>query len=60
MTLLSIILPGLTFLKRREIFSAILAILLQLTIIGWLPAVVWAVTANNNLNYKRSVNQYHY
>ena len=60
MTPLSIIMPGITFFKRGENFSGIFAIVLQLSVIGWLPAIVWAITSHKNSDYKRNVNQYHY
>ena len=43
MTLIAILLPWLSFLLRGRILKFIICLLLQLTLIGWLPAAVWAV-----------------
>ena len=48
MILVSILLPWLSFLLRGKILAGILCILLQITLIGWLPAAIWAVIALNN------------
>jgi hypothetical protein len=51
MTLLAILLPWLSFILRGRILRGILCLLLQLTIIGWLPAALWALA---NLNESRA------
>ena len=51
MTLIAIIFPFLSFLLRGKIFRGILCFVLQLTILGWLPAAMWAL---NSLNSDRS------
>jgi uncharacterized membrane protein YqaE (UPF0057 family) len=43
MILIAILFPGLSFLFRGKIIHFILCIILQLTVIGWLPAAIWAV-----------------
>ncbi|KAA2245196.1 YqaE/Pmp3 family membrane protein [Chitinophaga agrisoli] len=48
MTLIAVLLPWLSFLLRGKILSGILCLILQITIIGWLPAAIWAVTSLNN------------
>jgi uncharacterized membrane protein YqaE (UPF0057 family) len=48
MTLIAILLPWLSFLLRGKILSGILCLLLQITLIGWLPAAIWAVVSLNN------------
>jgi TM2 domain-containing membrane protein YozV len=54
MILLAIIFPGISFLLRGKILSAILAIILQLTLVGWLPVAIWAVVSLvNSRNNKR-------
>jgi hypothetical protein len=47
MILLAILLPWLSFLVRGKIFAGILCLILQCTIIGWLPAAIWAVMSRN-------------
>ena len=41
--LLSIILPPLAFLLRGKILTAIICLILLLTLIGWPIAAIWAV-----------------
>ena len=48
MTLIAIIFPWLSFLLRGRILSGIICLLLQCTLIGWLPAAVWAVISLQN------------
>jgi len=54
MTLIAILFPALSFLLRGKIFAAILAFILQCTLIGWLPVAIWAVVSRSNAeNHKR-------
>ncbi len=48
MTLLAIILPWLSFILRGHILSGILCLILQVTLIGWVPAAVWALMSLHN------------
>jgi uncharacterized membrane protein YqaE (UPF0057 family) len=48
MTLIAILLPWLSFIFRGKILSGILCLILQITLIGWLPAAVWAVLSLQN------------
>ncbi|MBL7683392.1 MAG: YqaE/Pmp3 family membrane protein [Flavipsychrobacter sp.] len=43
MILIAILLPWLSFFLRGRILRGILCLVLQITLIGWLPAAVWAV-----------------
>ncbi|OSZ78284.1 YqaE/Pmp3 family membrane protein [Chitinophagaceae bacterium IBVUCB1] len=43
MILIAILLPWLSFLLRGRILRGIVCLLLQITLIGWLPAAIWAV-----------------
>ncbi|MFM0441811.1 YqaE/Pmp3 family membrane protein [Paraburkholderia strydomiana] len=43
--LLAIILPGLQFFTIGRPVAGIICLLLQLTIIGWVPAAIWSVFA---------------
>lgn len=45
MILIAVLIPFLSFILRGHIFKGILCLILQLTIIGWLPAAIWAVTS---------------
>ncbi len=46
--LLAILLPFLSFIFRGKIISGIICLILQFTLIGWLPAAIWAVMSLNN------------
>lgn len=48
MTLLAILLPWLSFMLRGRILTGILCLILQITLIGWLPAAIWAVLSLQN------------
>jgi hypothetical protein len=48
MTLLAILLPWLSFLLRGKILSGMLCLILQCTLIGWIPAAFWAVVSLHN------------
>ncbi|MBN2647958.1 MAG: YqaE/Pmp3 family membrane protein [Thiotrichales bacterium] len=43
--ILAILLPWLLFFTIHRPFAGILCLILQITIIGWLPAALWAVYA---------------
>ncbi|WP_082377312.1 YqaE/Pmp3 family membrane protein [Chryseobacterium indologenes] len=46
--LLAILLPFLSFMVRGKIITGIVCLILQITLIGWLPAAIWAVLSLNN------------
>lgn len=48
MTLIAIFFPSLSFLLRGKILTAILCLILQITLIGWIPAAIWAVISLQN------------
>lgn len=43
--LLAIFLPWLSFFTIGRPFAGIFCLLLQITLVGWLPAAIWAVYA---------------
>lgn len=45
MILLAILLPWLSFLLRGKLISGILCLILQITVLGWIPAAIWAVVS---------------
>ncbi|WP_241280067.1 YqaE/Pmp3 family membrane protein [Chryseobacterium cucumeris] len=51
--LLAILLPFLSFMVRGKVFTGIICLILQITLIGWLPAAIWAVLSLN-LNNERA------
>ena len=42
---------------QGKIVSGIICLLLQITIIGWIPAFIWAVTALNRMYADRRTNK---
>ncbi len=54
MILIAVLIPWLSFFLRGKIFSGILCLLLQITLIGWIPAAIWAVMSRvDGKNKKR-------
>jgi uncharacterized membrane protein YqaE (UPF0057 family) len=43
--LIAMILPWLTFFTIGRPIAGIICLILQITIVGWLPATIWAVYA---------------
>lgn len=48
MTLIAIFFPFASFLLRGRIFTSIICLILQVTLIGWIPAAIWAVVSLQN------------
>lgn len=46
---LAFFLPWLSLMLQGKVGSGIVCLILQLTIIGWIPAFIWAVTALNRM-----------
>lgn len=46
--LLAIICPFLSFIFRGKLISGIVCLILQITLIGWLPAAIWAGMSLSN------------
>lgn len=55
MILVAILVPWLSFFLRGKIISGIVCLVLQLTLIGWLPAAIWAVMSRRNAKTKKEV-----
>jgi len=43
MTLVAIFFPFVSFFLRGKIITSIICLILQITLIGWIPAAIWAV-----------------
>jgi len=43
--LIALVLPWLTFFTIKRPIAGVICLILQCTIIGWLPATIWAVYA---------------
>lgn len=48
--------PWLSLFLQEKILSGIICLILQLTIIGWIPAFIWAVTDLNRMYADRRTN----
>lgn len=55
--LIAFLLPWLTFFTIGRPFSGILCLILQITLIGWIPATIWAVYALSQYNTEKQINQ---
>jgi uncharacterized membrane protein YqaE (UPF0057 family) len=53
MIALAILLPWLALMLRGRIFQGLLCLILQVTLIGWIPAAIWAALVVNNDNQER-------
>ena len=45
MLFIAVLLPWLSFFLRGKIIQGLLCLILQITILGWLPAAIWAVAS---------------
>lgn len=52
---IALLLPWLAFFTIGRPIAGILCLLLQLTVIGWLPATIWAVYALSEFNTDRKL-----
>ncbi|WP_343030563.1 YqaE/Pmp3 family membrane protein [Phnomibacter ginsenosidimutans] len=48
MTLIAILFPFLSFILRGKIIIGIVCLILQVTLLGWIPAAIWAVISLQN------------
>jgi uncharacterized membrane protein YqaE (UPF0057 family) len=55
--LIAIVLPPLAILLCGKPFQAILALILQITILGWIPAAVWAILVVNSYQQDKRTNR---
>jgi uncharacterized membrane protein YqaE (UPF0057 family) len=55
--LLALLLPWLSFFFIGRPFAGIICLLLQITLIGWVPAAIWAVYALSQYETDRKINQ---
>ncbi|HQS52488.1 MAG: hypothetical protein B7X86_15625 [Sphingobacteriales bacterium 17-39-43] len=57
MILIAILVPWLSFFFRGKIFAGIICLILQITLIGWLPAAIWAVVSRMNARNDQKLRQ---
>jgi len=53
MTLIAILFPWLSFFLRGRIIKGIICAVLQITLLGWIPAAIWAVLDLQNKRAER-------
>jgi len=53
--LISILLPWLGFFTIGRPFSGIIYLFLQISLIGWIPAVIWSVYALSQYNTDKKI-----
>ena len=55
--IIAIFLPFFVFFTIGRPFSGIICLILQVTVIGWLPAALWAVYALSQYNTDKKIRQ---
>ena len=50
--LLALFLPWLTFFTMGKVIQGFICLILQLTVIGWLPATIWVFFSISDYNRK--------
>lgn len=55
--LIAFLLPWLTFFTIGRPFSGIICLILQITLIGWIPATIWAVYALSEYNTEKKIDK---
>ncbi|MFI4919474.1 MAG: YqaE/Pmp3 family membrane protein [Legionellales bacterium] len=54
----AIFVPFITFFTIGKPMTGIICLILQLTVIGWIPAALWAVYALSQYNTDKKLNGY--
>ena len=55
--IIAILLPFLVFLTIGRPIAGIICLILQVTLIGWLPAAIWAVYALSQYNTDKKISE---
>ncbi len=55
--LIALLLPWLTFFTIRRPIAGLICLILQMTLIGWIPAAIWAVYALSQYKTDRKIEQ---
>ncbi|THI90531.1 MAG: YqaE/Pmp3 family membrane protein [Nitrospira sp. CG24A] len=55
--IIAIFLPWLTFFTIGQPIAGVICLLLQLTLIGWIPATIWAVYALGQYKTDKKIEQ---
>ncbi|MFP6749593.1 MAG: YqaE/Pmp3 family membrane protein [Alphaproteobacteria bacterium] len=55
--LIALLLPWFLFFTIGRVFAGIICLILQLTLIGWIPAAIWAVYALTQYNLEKRLSE---
>lgn len=55
--LIAIFVPWVAFFTMGKIFQGILCLILQLSLIGWIPTTVWALVSVSNYHADKRVDR---
>ena len=55
--LIAFILPWLTFFTINRPFAGVVCFFLQITLLGWIPATIWAVYALSQYNTDQKIHR---
>lgn len=55
--LLAVFLPWFVFFTMGKVIQGIICLVLQVTVIGWLPATIWAFMAVNDHHRKKDTDR---
>ena len=53
--IISLFIPWLTFFTMGRPVSGVVCLILQLTIVGWIPATIWAVYSLSQYNTDKKI-----
>jgi uncharacterized membrane protein YqaE (UPF0057 family) len=53
--LIALVLPWLTFFTIGRPIAGVICLILQMTLVGWLPAAIWAVYALNEYKTDKKI-----
>ena len=56
MIIIAILVPWISFFLRGKIITGLICLFLQITLIGWIPASIWAVYSLSNAKNKKRMN----
>lgn len=56
--LLALILPWLTFFTIGRPIAGVICLILQIKLMGWIPATIWAVYALSQYNTDKKIEQF--
>ena len=57
--LIALLLPWLSFFFIGKTVQGIICLILQITLIGWIPAAIWAVYALSQYNTDKKIKSMH-